>query len=871
MKKILWSLFGIVVLALVGGVVAYKAAPGMFSQGLSKWAERQGYDSAEHGELHILPFKGVISVNDLKLVRDGKTALNAASAEIRISPVALLQGRIQVDLIRLSGAWLQVQRDEGKAIVVGGLAMDDVNTGESKRAKDANFSINMIHVLDSEVYLKLPRLESTIKVDDLRIADSKDITVGKIQLDNLQVKISRDKSGNWQFKSAGDSLEGAFEMGAGENSDVKFAPALAGLSLKIDTIEVTGNSSIQYRDTILDVAVEQQMIIDAVRLTGLDTSRPEQAMQFVIRKHNPQGVSSSWEGEAYLFKQQPEISVRGRIESTKESLISRIATKSLGLEMSRGMAVIKLQVEVAGREVSGYLSIQTSDLRLSAEGKEVLGMREGVIRVSLAELLRGELKIESANLDGARLTVERLKDSSIKIAGITLAEEDGGGSQPDRPAYPIESLNITNGQVEILAPGLQLTLHVNKLQASEGRRIVADVVSFPDLNIGIVHAGVDDWRLTGEHEGTRFEYGFGAKGHDKNKSQSLFKGLALKVNQIKLAGDSRLQYKDTSSGVPINWALSFDQAWIKNIDSEKPDSLNPIVLSMNSDHYERFDLEGSIKLFAPTPELTINGRAEAIRLTPLSPLTDAGFGFAIDTGQADADIKLKVADNKIDGRIDLKINLLSVSTTDRAKLTPFEASLYEGLKLRQMVRLLTDKRGVMPIGLPLSGDPRAPSFELEIDMDAAFKKAVTGVVGLVIAPGLTSMIREVRTLRKRLAALYFASGSYNLSEKAESKLAKAAKKLIEDPQRLVTVCGTAGDHEFASAIAADGKNRALASLAIAARRAALARKRLIDDYGIEAKRLIACRPALKDYQPEHNPDDLVLRRRPANDVYVEIR
>ena len=138
----------------------------------------------------------------------------------------------------------------------------------------------------------------------------------------------------------------------------------------------------------------------------------------------------------------------------------------------------------------------------------------------------------------------------------------------------------------------------------------------------------------------------------------------------------------------------------------------------------------------------------------------------------------------------LEGNLLAVSATDRDKLKPLEDSLYKGLSLRQMIFLLTDKQGVTPITVPVSGDARAPTFGLDIDMDAAVDKALKQVTAFVVAPVITATVQAVNKRRKRIVAVPFAYGSASLADDTDALVERAAVQFAAHPERMATVLYT---------------------------------------------------------------------------------
>ena len=814
----------LLLLALV--MVLYFAAPTLVERELQHWADEANYDQVQLEEVRIDPLQGRVYVRALKLVQAGETVLDVAEADLDIAVLKLLRGQLHIELARLIGARLRVHESDDGSVSIAGVTLDE-----------SSYPIDLLHLVDAELYITAPRFETSLSVNDLQFHDRKHVVADVIQLKDIDLKITHSDVEVWQLTGSGDTINGAIELGAGgEKPDT--SSSLLGLSFDIATIEITGESVIHYEDLLLDTELHDTILIDEARITGLNSVKPDEPLVFMLREHSPKGVSSTWRGEAYPFKSSPELSLQVHINSADLPFISQITHKALGLSIDGGEATLDLDVDIQGDEITGSFGLNASSLEISAEGEQVLSVRDSSIKVSLAELLRKELKIESARLDGGRVAVELIDNDRIKIAGLLLAETEEGEGTTTLEMFPIEVLHITDSRLDLVGPGLQLELEVNDLTMTDGTTVAADNISLRNLQLAIIHENQNDWKLVGKSDHTEINFGFGSEGYDAAAHSDALPSLILRVNKIELIGASGIRYDDRYLALPFIEAFQVEEAFIRDLDSASPQSPSAFTLKLRSDRHELIHVKGNAKPFAPNPTLTLDGKLEAFPLTQLSKLTDTEYGFLINTGQLDTDIQVNVAAGQIEGILDMRLNLLSVSTTDRKKVRPFEKSLYEGLTLRQMIYLLRDKKGVMSIKVPITGDAHAPTFGLDLDMESAINKAVGSVIGLAIVP----VIGALALLSKppRVAKVDFAKGSDTPDERGDQQIQKAASKLAQS-DHLVTVCGTAvsGDIETSSEDGPEGHERAL--LALADRRAQLVRNSLINNHGIEPKRLIACR------------------------------
>jgi hypothetical protein len=222
-------------------------------------------------------------------------------------------------------------------------------------------------------------------------------------------------------------------------------------------------------------------------------------------------------------------------------------------------------------------------------------------------------------------------------------------------------------------------------------------------------------------------------------------------------------------------------------------------------------------------------------------------GFAIDSGQADGYIEVEARDGKIEGLVDIRVNLLTVSTADKAKLKEFEKTLPGKIKLSTAIRLLSDKQGVVRLKIPVSGDSSAPTFDLDLDLSHAINNAVGGLVQtglLVAAPWAVATIDALFVKRPPSRDISFAPLSDALDEKALKTLAGYADSISGKEDLLTLVCGFATEREMKLLPEEKGSARNRKVLEIAESRARGVKDHLVVEHGIEGRRLILCRPQL---------------------------
>jgi hypothetical protein len=262
-------------------------------------------------------------------------------------------------------------------------------------------------------------------------------------------------------------------------------------------------------------------------------------------------------------------------------------------------------------------------------------------------------------------------------------------------------------------------------------------------------------------------------------------------------------------------------------------------------------------LFGKPPEFTVAGSLEGLELVPFNPFLKRAAGFVIDSGQADGTIDAKARDGKIEGSVDISVNLLTVAAADKAKLKEFEKTLPGKIKLSTAIRLLSDKKGVVRIKIPVSGDAAAPTFDLDLDLSNAISNALGGIVQtglLVAAPWAVVTKNSLLTTRPPSRDIVFAPLSDVLDEGALKELAGFADRISGKEDLLSLVCGYATEREMKMLPEEEGSARTRKVREIAGRRARGVKDRLVIEHGIAGRRLVLCRPEV-NYWDRSNIND----------------
>ncbi len=835
----------ILIVAAIGAVAAANALlPRWIKGAIYEWAAQSGYERAELADVELRVLRGSAGIRDLRLVRDGASVLQVADVELRLSLRRLLSGEVHVARAALTGARIDVRRGADGVITVGGLVLPGRDVARPKTAPP--LSIDTVEITDSALRLSTPNLSTAFHVDRARLESGRELDIGTIALRDLKLEIDRRDHGGWQISGSGDAMTTDATLGddrPGADGTGGLRGMLSGLALRIGRIEVTGDSEIMYRGTLLGESVQDTLRIAEAYIADVDSTRPDRPARFAFREKDHPHLTSEFSGEVYPFRDPVDFSVRGALGTVGLPLFKRLVEKQTGLAVEGGQVQGEVVVALTRSELSGHVALAASDLNVSADGSPVLAVTHAGMRLQIPALLRGSVEVDEASLGSARLLIEQRESGEVLVAGLPV----GGAAAPGAAALRIGRLRIEDGELELRSPRLRTRFHVNELRLTGGDRIDADVLTFRDLVFHLVHTGESSWRLGSDTGAMDLDVATGKPVDAQGAvfSASAWRDMSFSVNRIEVVGDSRVEYEDVSVGAPYRTTYFLHELRVSGIDSDKPEEAATVVLHATSDRHASFDVEGQAHLFLPQPGTTLAGSFAAIELTPLSPLTAAALGFHIDSGQIDGDFKVRISGAKIDGELQLRVNLLTVSTADRGKLREFEKSL--PVKLTRAINLLTDKQGVMRLGVPVSGDLSALEIDLDLDINGAVNRAVNRIGSLLLFPVATATLQALLNARAVVETIPFEPLADALQARALTRIADVAGQLAKGKDDLVMVCGIAVQKDVAGlSTDTESKEEAKArALELAQRRADVVKTELVTRHDVAARRLVACRAQIK--------------------------
>ncbi len=373
-----------------------------------------------------------------------------------------------------------------------------------------------------------------------------------------------------------------------------------------------------------------------------------------------------------------------------------------------------------------------------------------------------------------------------------------------------------------------------------------------------------------------------ASGEPEAAPEASTPSMRFRAGLIEIVGGGQVVFEDEALDPTLRLTLDVAVARIEDLDSAAPNQPSPALLEGLLGERGELSLEGTIKPFKPLIELSMAGTVEDVTVPALSLYAATYLGYHLKTGQLDADVRVEIKDGRIQGTSELLIRRLAVEVDDTEEMRELREAL--PVTLETAIELLRDPEGTIAFKMPLSGDVADPEFDLSDAINIAIGNAITDAIAttLKVVFPIAALI-EVATSEDRGAGIIFKPVIFEAGKAAVPEtrdrqyLETLSTFLTQRPGISITLCGVstdadiealnlerepAGEGEAAGddpgepetdAPGPQGPEDHVVSaairemaLALAERRASALKDYLMEEFGIDGKRLYVCRPKVSD-------------------------
>ncbi|WP_457573119.1 DUF748 domain-containing protein [Desulfolithobacter sp.] len=168
-----WLLLGAILIALIGGLIF--STPLILRVGLEKWLLANGADQVRISSVRFNPLAGSLSIRGVEIVRDGKKVVMDSEASLEIQLSDLIRKKAALNRVTLNGVVVDLEQYTDGTWRYGFYtpspsAEEPSRQGGRQSPSSWILSAEEIILTDSQMHLKIPDLELTLKVDSLRLS-----------------------------------------------------------------------------------------------------------------------------------------------------------------------------------------------------------------------------------------------------------------------------------------------------------------------------------------------------------------------------------------------------------------------------------------------------------------------------------------------------------------------------------------------------------------------------------------------------------------------------------------------------------------------------------------------------------------------------
>jgi len=298
--------------------------------------------------------------------------------------------------------------------------------------------------------------------------------------------------------------------------------------------------------------------------------------------------------------------------------------------------------------------------------------------------------------------------------------------------------------------------------------------------------------------------------HDKtNKSEAINtskenapttknKTLIISLNDLNISSNKKILFTDNSTQPAMKLGLNSLAFDAKNINTNKPDASSAFKLYAKTTRHGTINLEGTVKPFAEKISFDATGKLKGFDLRAATPATKKAIGHIIQSGQLDADLKLRAVDGVLDSNIALVLYQFNIKATSKESAKKLDAKF--GMPLNQTLVLLRDKDDSIHLDIPITGDVTKPNFNPMDAIITATSKAATVTLitfytpyGLIYAGG--NLAFNLATALN-FDPVTFIPGSAEINSDDKEQLNNLAKLLSEKPNVHLTLCGVTNQQDL---------------------------------------------------------------------------
>ena len=294
-----------------------------------------------------------------------------------------------------------------------------------------------------------------------------------------------------------------------------------------------------------------------------------------------------------------------------------------------------------------------------------------------------------------------------------------------------------------------------------------------------------------------------------------------------------ISYTDATLTPAFNTRISELSGSIEDLSSS-PETQSKVDLSGKLDSLGKIAIKGTLNPLSDTPNSHIFVQVNNVDLTMASPYAAKYAGYLIDKGKLELDLDYLIDGSKIKASNEVILNQFEFGKSVKSEHAT-------KLPLPLAIGILKDRKGVIDLDLPISGDLNDPSFQIGSVLLNTFVNVITKVVTSPF-----SILGGLIEGGDKLSQVSFQANVSELEPEQMQSVLTLAKALQERPKLSLEIRGVAD----ANIDQVAGQPRSEAELINLAKLRAQTLSQLVIEQGdIDSKRVFIQEPEIVSLKP----------------------
>jgi len=461
----------------------------------------------------------------------------------------------------------------------------------------------------------------------------------------------------------------------------------------------------------------------------------------------------------------------------------------------------------------------------------------------------GELKADKITVDKHN----KINIPKLDVSGVSLLKRDNIKPEVEKDTYAttVKLITLSNVNIINLNDYFVESISVNGLQSQLVREKSGQLELVKKIQ----------------------EYVTSTKQTSKSTAKKVTKAPRLRIGEVHTKDNSRITIVDHAVIPIFREQISNLNLKLSEIDTHETSKGSPIALSFTTGEHGNVVLNGSVALFAKRSTASLKGTIKSLNA---ANYTGHAFNFIehhIKRGIMNANLNIKVDKGLHDTEIKLDLHKFYIEEGTESANKKYIKEL--GVPLPRALSMLREKDDSIKLTLSVKGDTKDPKFSWAYSVNNMIADAIKNSI-VNYYTNVSFKITILKAIFKSVKSLSFESVIYkplevNLDNTKKELLNDLAKLLNDRPHVELAICGYATQEDRIKlypdtvnkdiSIISDDENgeeykpsdikKVTPKLSpqqitrlneLALQRQTILKNYLVQEKGIESKRLIPCNP-----------------------------